>query len=234
MASLVVPSSPTSANAGRMAGSGGRNAGVARGAAAGPGYREFVLLVALMTSLVALSIDAMLPALATIGAELGARHANDAQLVLSALFLGLAVAQMIYGPLSDSVGRKPAIYLGFGLFIMGCLLSALATSFRGDAGRALPAGDRRRGPADRDHRDRARSLRGSRDGADHVVGDGGLHPGAGAGAGHRPSDPDGRELARDLRRVPRGRRDRRDLVRRPGSRRRCRWRAGRHFRRAGS
>ena len=96
-----------------MAGSGGRNAGVARGAAAGPGYREFVLLVALMTSLVALSIDAMLPALATIGAELGARQANDAQLILSALFLGLAVAQMIYGPLSDSVGRKPAIYLGF-------------------------------------------------------------------------------------------------------------------------
>jgi MFS family permease len=82
-----------------------------------------------MTSLVALSIDAMLPALITIGAELGAREANDAQLILSALFLGLALAQMIYGPLSDSIGRKPAIYLGFLLFIVGCLLSALATSF---------------------------------------------------------------------------------------------------------
>jgi DHA1 family bicyclomycin/chloramphenicol resistance-like MFS transporter len=96
---------------------------------AGPRYGEFVALVALMTSLVALSIDAMLPALATIGAELGARQANDAQLILSALFLGLAFAQVIYGPLSDSFGRKPAIYLGFGLFIGGCLLSALATSF---------------------------------------------------------------------------------------------------------
>jgi len=96
---------------------------------AGPRYREFVALVALMISLVALSIDAMLPALATIGAELGARRPNDAQLILSALFLGLAFAQVIYGPLSDSVGRKPAIYLGFGLFIVGCLLSALATSF---------------------------------------------------------------------------------------------------------
>jgi MFS transporter, DHA1 family, multidrug resistance protein len=82
-----------------------------------------------MTSLVALSIDAMLPALTTIGAELGAREANDAQLILSALFLGLALAQMIYGPLSDSIGRKPAIYLGFLLFIVGCLLSALTTSF---------------------------------------------------------------------------------------------------------
>jgi DHA1 family bicyclomycin/chloramphenicol resistance-like MFS transporter len=59
------------------------------GRGAGPRYGEFVALVALMTSLVALSIDAMLPALATIGAELGARQANDAQLILSALFLGL-------------------------------------------------------------------------------------------------------------------------------------------------
>ncbi|HSA80408.1 MAG TPA: multidrug effflux MFS transporter [Geminicoccaceae bacterium] len=107
----------------------GDEASTAGANGAGPRYGEFVALVALMTSLVALSIDAMLPALATIGAELGARHANDAQLVLSALFLGLAFAQMIYGPLSDSVGRKPAIYLGFGLFIGGCLLSALATSF---------------------------------------------------------------------------------------------------------
>jgi DHA1 family bicyclomycin/chloramphenicol resistance-like MFS transporter len=101
----------------------------ARVSAAGPRYGEFVALVALMTSLVALSIDAMLPALATIGAELGVRRANDAQLILSALFLGLACAQMVYGPLSDSFGRKPTIYFGFGLFIGGCLLSALATSF---------------------------------------------------------------------------------------------------------
>ena len=99
------------------------------GSARRPRYGEFVALVALMTSMVALSIDAMLPALTTIGAELGARQANDAQLILSALFLGLALAQMIYGPLSDSIGRKPAIYLGFALFIAGCLLSALATSF---------------------------------------------------------------------------------------------------------
>ena len=106
----------------------GRKAG-AFGSARRPRYGEFVALVALMTSMVALSIDAMLPALTTIGAELGARQANDAQLILSALFLGLALAQMIYGPLSDSVGRKPAIYLGFALFIAGCLLSALATSF---------------------------------------------------------------------------------------------------------
>jgi DHA1 family bicyclomycin/chloramphenicol resistance-like MFS transporter len=91
-----------------------------------PGSGEFVARVALMISLVALSIDAMLPALPAIGAELGVRHANDVQLVISALFLGLAIAQMIYGPLSDSFGRKPAIYAGFAIFIAGCVLSILA------------------------------------------------------------------------------------------------------------
>ena len=92
-----------------------------------PGSREFVARVALMISLVALSVDTMLPALPAIGAELGVRQANDAQLVLSALFLGLAIAQMAYGPLSDSFGRKPVIYTGFAIFIAGCVLSILAS-----------------------------------------------------------------------------------------------------------
>jgi DHA1 family bicyclomycin/chloramphenicol resistance-like MFS transporter len=82
-----------------------------------------------MISLVALSIDAMLPALQEIGGDLGLRRDNDAQLVISTLFLGLAFGTMIYGPISDTTGRKPAIYAGFALFILGCLLSAAATTF---------------------------------------------------------------------------------------------------------
>jgi DHA1 family bicyclomycin/chloramphenicol resistance-like MFS transporter len=95
----------------------------------GPRLGEFVGLIALMISLVAMSIDAMLPALREIGEELGAQRANDAQLILSALFLGLAFGQVIYGPISDSTGRKRPIYAGFALFILGCLLSVAATSF---------------------------------------------------------------------------------------------------------
>ena len=95
-----------------------------------PRFGEFVTLMALMTSLVALSIDAMLPALPQIGAELGVQRANDNQLVVSLLLLGLGIGQMIYGPLSDSTGRKPAVYAGFGLFMVGCLLSLFATSFQ--------------------------------------------------------------------------------------------------------
>jgi DHA1 family bicyclomycin/chloramphenicol resistance-like MFS transporter len=91
---------------------------------------EFVALVAVTISLVALAIDSMLPALGDIATDLGAYGANDRQLVITTLFLGLAGAQMIYGPISDSFGRKPAIYAGFGIFIAGCLISIFAINFQ--------------------------------------------------------------------------------------------------------
>jgi DHA1 family bicyclomycin/chloramphenicol resistance-like MFS transporter len=83
----------------------------------------------MMIALVALSIDSMLPALPEIGQDLGVQTANHNQLIISLLFLGLAVGQLLYGPVSDSTGRKPAIYAGFGLLIIGSLLSLFATSF---------------------------------------------------------------------------------------------------------
>ncbi len=95
----------------------------------GERFAEFVILMALLTSLVALSIDAMLPALPRIGDDLGVANPNENQLVITTLFLGMAAGQMLYGPLSDSIGRKPAIYLGLGLFMVGCVISMVATSF---------------------------------------------------------------------------------------------------------
>lgn len=96
---------------------------------ASPGFGEFVALLAMMMSMVALSIDAMLPALPDIGRDLGVQRDNDTQLIISFVFAGYAVGQLIYGPLSDSYGRKPAIYLGFCFFIIGCLLSLFSTDF---------------------------------------------------------------------------------------------------------
>ncbi|NJO34358.1 MAG: multidrug effflux MFS transporter, partial [Rhodospirillales bacterium] len=80
-------------------------------------------------SLVAMSTDSILPALTAIGAELGVADANRAQLVISALFLGLGLGQMVYGPLSDRFGRRPAIQLGLALFLLGSVLSIVADSF---------------------------------------------------------------------------------------------------------
>ncbi len=93
-------------------------------------FTEFVALMAAMTALTALSIDTMLPALSSIAQDLGAQRANDSQLVISLIFVGLSLGQLLYGPLSDSIGRKPAIYLGFVLFSVGCLLGLFAIDFR--------------------------------------------------------------------------------------------------------
>ncbi len=94
------------------------------------GLVEFVALMAMMTSLTAMSIDSMLPALSEIGLDLGIQRPNDSQLVISLLLVGMAVGQMFLGPLSDSIGRKPTVYIGFGLFITGCLMSMLTTNFQ--------------------------------------------------------------------------------------------------------
>ncbi|MBB6520765.1 multidrug effflux MFS transporter [Pseudoteredinibacter isoporae] len=90
---------------------------------------EFIALMALMTALVALAIDAMLPALAQIGDELKVDNPNHVQLIIAYLFLGLGVGQIGFGPLSDSIGRKPTIYIGLGIYLFGCLLSMFAQDF---------------------------------------------------------------------------------------------------------
>jgi DHA1 family bicyclomycin/chloramphenicol resistance-like MFS transporter len=94
-----------------------------------PSYLEFVILMSMMMSLTALSIDAMLPALPQIGSDLNVQNPNSRQLVISIIFLGLALGQLFFGPLSDKTGRKPAIYAGYALYIAGALLSLLSVSF---------------------------------------------------------------------------------------------------------
>ncbi|MGD9309180.1 MAG: multidrug effflux MFS transporter [Desulfosarcina sp.] len=95
----------------------------------GPGYREFVTLIAVMISITALSIDMMLPALPDIGNDLRVGHANDVQLVVTVLLFGMGIGQLIFGPFSDSFGRKPVIISGFVIFIIGCLISIFSNRF---------------------------------------------------------------------------------------------------------
>jgi DHA1 family bicyclomycin/chloramphenicol resistance-like MFS transporter len=95
----------------------------------GPSTGEFVALIALTMSLVAMSIDAMLPALPAIASELGAAGPNDRQLVLTIFFAGMTVGQLVFGPLSDSIGRKRALYLGIALYAIGATICCAATGF---------------------------------------------------------------------------------------------------------
>lgn len=93
------------------------------------GFGEFILLMAMTMSLVALSIDMMLPAFPDMARDLGVAVANDIQLVISLMFIGLAIGQPFYGPLSDSIGRKPAMYAGFVILVIGSLISMFATDY---------------------------------------------------------------------------------------------------------
>ena len=90
---------------------------------------EFIVLMASLMSIVALSIDALLPALPEIGSSLGITNANDNQLLITMIFLGLGFGQLIFGSLSDSFGRKPIVYIGFIVFIIASIICVTAESF---------------------------------------------------------------------------------------------------------
>jgi MFS transporter, DHA1 family, multidrug resistance protein len=90
---------------------------------------EFVALVALLTAMVAMSIDTMLPALGTMASELGASHPNDRQYIILGFFAGMMFGNLIFGPISDSTGRKPTIYWGLAIYAVGSLMCAMAESF---------------------------------------------------------------------------------------------------------
>lgn len=84
-----------------------------------PSKPEFIILMAFMVSVFAMATDVMMPALSLIAVDLNVRDPNDVQLIISSMFAGFGLGQLIAGPLSDSFGRKPIIYIGYLLFIIG-------------------------------------------------------------------------------------------------------------------
>lgn len=95
-----------------------------------PRKSEFIAICALLMSVVALSIDVMLPALGELSAAFGIAEGNERQLVIVALFVGLAGGQLYFGPASDAVGRRPMVFIGVAVFIVGSVTCAMATSFQ--------------------------------------------------------------------------------------------------------
>ncbi|WP_211471104.1 Bcr/CflA family multidrug efflux MFS transporter [Collimonas humicola] len=82
-----------------------------------PGW---LLLLGALTAIGSLSIDMYLPSFPTIAQQFGV-GSNLVQLTLAAFLVGLAVGQMFYGPLSDRFGRKPPLYVGMTLYLLGSL-----------------------------------------------------------------------------------------------------------------
>ncbi|WP_370214340.1 multidrug effflux MFS transporter [Mesoflavibacter profundi] len=90
---------------------------------------EFVALMASLMSIVALTIDALLPALPEIAQDLNITNPNSTQLLITMIFLGIGFGQLIFGPLSDSHGRKPIVYIGFLIFIISSIVCVTTKSF---------------------------------------------------------------------------------------------------------
>lgn len=92
-------------------------------------FWQLVTLLVLSTGIVALSIDMMLPALPAIGEDLQVSGPNSQQLVITAFLVGFGLAQLVYGPLSDALGRKPVILGALALYIGATVFCLVAWNF---------------------------------------------------------------------------------------------------------
>jgi DHA1 family bicyclomycin/chloramphenicol resistance-like MFS transporter len=91
-------------------------------------FRERIALYALLTSLTSLSIDALLPGLRDIGADVGVSPPLSTQHVISLFIFGMAFGELLLGPLSDAIGRKKSLVLGLFVYAAGTVIAMLAGS----------------------------------------------------------------------------------------------------------
>lgn len=90
-----------------------------------PGSGAFIALIAAMMTMTAMTIDINLPAIPVTALDLGA-SLTTSQLTVTIFFGGFAAGQLVWGPLSDRIGRKPGVLIGTVIYVLatvGCALS---------------------------------------------------------------------------------------------------------------
>jgi DHA1 family bicyclomycin/chloramphenicol resistance-like MFS transporter len=92
-------------------------------------FLRIAIVLGLLSAIGPFAIDMYLPALPEIGSSLGAAI-GPVQMSLTVFFIALGVGQLLYGPVSDMVGRKPPLFFGLGLFALASIGCALATDIQ--------------------------------------------------------------------------------------------------------
>jgi DHA1 family bicyclomycin/chloramphenicol resistance-like MFS transporter len=91
--------------------------------------REFIVLISMLSALTALATDMMLPAFGDVRAEFGlAADSSAVAPVVTAFFIGFGAGQLLWGPLSDALGRKRVLSVGLVIYVLGALGAVLAPS----------------------------------------------------------------------------------------------------------
>jgi MFS transporter, DHA1 family, multidrug resistance protein len=90
-------------------------------------YARNAVILGLLAAVGPFAIDMYLPALPTIAADLKASTAAT-QMTLMVFFVAFGICQVVYGPVSDMVGRKPPLYFGLAFFTIGSIGCGAAMS----------------------------------------------------------------------------------------------------------
>jgi MFS transporter, DHA1 family, multidrug resistance protein len=96
-------------------------------------FARKAIVLGLLAAVGPFAIDMYLPALPTIAADLRASHGAAqmtqlTQMTLMVYFIAFGVCQIVYGPVSDAVGRKPPLFVGLSIFAFGSIGCSFAPS----------------------------------------------------------------------------------------------------------
>ncbi len=90
-----------------------------------PGRVEFVAMMSLLMGLIAIGIDLMLPGLGDVATDLGRTDSAEVAGIVTTYFFGLALGQLLWGPMADRWGRKVALNAGLAVIVVMSLSSAM-------------------------------------------------------------------------------------------------------------
>lgn len=84
--------------------------------------KAFMVILGVLMAFTSLSTDIYLPAMPVMADEL---HGN-AELTVTGFLVGFAIAQLVWGPVSDRIGRRMPLFIGMVLFVIGSIGCAMS------------------------------------------------------------------------------------------------------------